>query len=118
VGGTTLTLVVLPLFAQAFYDNWFKAHLPVLESVFSYRWTPAIVTGVGLLIILLLLLWPNLVRPASTAAGQTRLLFYQRTTYIINGPVYMTESGDIVERAADKAPEDDVPDGPLGDATE
>jgi hypothetical protein len=120
VGGFSLFAVLMPLLDQYFYDSWFKAHMPVmLEGVLSFRWTPVIVSVIGLLVILALLIWPNVAHRPKAAPQPT---IFAPTIYLFNATVSVSlvviEGSDLVEGAADEAPEDDVPDGPLGDATE
>lgn len=111
VFGTTVTLVVLPLIVTVFYDNWLKANLPWLESLVTARWTPAIVTVIGLSLMVGLLIWPDLVRAApSPDARQMRRTIYSRGTYRTGGTIITTESLDVIEGTTDEALENDISD--------
>jgi hypothetical protein len=118
VAGTALTLVLVPLLVQTFYDDWFKAHLPLLADVYSYRWTPAIITVLAFALTAALLIWPdlirNLVRPSRMRGNLVRRTSLRKETYYADGTIVI-ESSDFVEGAADETLNDDVLNVPPGD---
>lgn len=118
IGGFVVVTVVIPLVVQIFYDDWFKAHAPALASFYSGHWTPSIITVSALVIIAILLIWPNLLAGLTDPGDPNETgnhTIYSRTTYVFNGPITLSDLLNIVEGAADEALDDDVPNVPPGE---